>query len=331
MQQGMLSSLLLSSSLLFGAMTASATEMDVAQSQYWLQDQQIQTKVSEFIDYIHYDEVDSLSFSLQRLTFPQQEVARFLLLQTLEQEQAVLTPKLVAFLRKQQQIVPTYQTIRQGDGYELTAPTFDYPAIVNRLLMRWEQDQKILAFILRAERKELVLQTWLTGSEQERQAKETLLLAELDSLSLEAVLHLCAQLTQATVTSWLPSSEVVVRLAQVSEDSETYKMLWRMRADQYSQAELNRLAGLNTPFAMQQMMGAAQNPSLKSQALTLLTQVKPLPEEVKDFLITRMAITEEAPMVARELVKQGHRHWLQDLVSTNQQVSVSSLQQVLGQ
>ena len=50
----------------------------------WLQDTQIQTKVSELLDYAVRDEVDSLKFALDRLALPQQEVVRFQLLEKLE-------------------------------------------------------------------------------------------------------------------------------------------------------------------------------------------------------------------------------------------------------
>lgn len=73
MQQGMLSSLLLSLSLLTLPVAVSAKEMQESVVEQWLQDTQIQTKVSELLEYVVRDEVDSLKFSLDRLAFPQQE------------------------------------------------------------------------------------------------------------------------------------------------------------------------------------------------------------------------------------------------------------------
>jgi hypothetical protein len=57
--------------------------------------------------------------------------------------------------------------------------------------------------------------------------------------------------------------------------------------------------------------------------------VHPLSQEEKDFLVSRMAIADDAPLVARELAKQGHTNWLQELVSDNPQVKSSVIQQVL--
>lgn len=62
MQQGMLSSLLLSLSLLTLPVAVSAKEMQESVVEQWLQDTQIQTKVSELLEYVVRDEVDSLKF-----------------------------------------------------------------------------------------------------------------------------------------------------------------------------------------------------------------------------------------------------------------------------
>ena len=330
MQQGMLSSLLLSMSLVFGSSGAYATEMKPVTAQQWLQDEQINTKVSELLLLVMQDEVETLRFSLQRLALPQQEVARYLLLQKIEHQNISLTPRMAIFIESQSQLVPTYQILERGDGYEFTVPAFNFPVIANRLLQHWKKDQNILAFVIKAEQKELVLQEWLSGSEHQIKAREALLIRELDGLSAEAVDALATQLTQGLVISWLPSTSVVVRLAQVSRDADVYKMLWRMKADSDSQYELQRLANDGDSFSVEQLMNATQNPSLKRQAIEKLTQLHPLPENVKVFLISRMGLAEEASMVAQELVNQGHQSWLHELVSSNRQVKVTSIQKVLS-
>ena len=53
-------------------------------------------------------------------------------------------------------MVPTYQVLERGDGYEFSVPAFNYPAIAHRLLKQWQQDQSTLAFVLEAERGELI-------------------------------------------------------------------------------------------------------------------------------------------------------------------------------
>ncbi|KGY07003.1 hypothetical protein [Vibrio sinaloensis] len=329
MQQGMLSSVLLSA-LLLGAPTVSATEMAPARVEVLLQDEQIHQKVAQLLQYAVEDNIDSLNFALERLSLPQQEVSRYLLLDKIEQQQVVLTPKMALFVEQQKTRVPTYQVLERGDGYEFSVPAFNYPAIASRLLKQWRQDQSTLDFVLQAERGELVLQDWLSGSEYQVQTREALLIRELDSLSPEAVKSITQQFTDSAIVSWLPSSDVMVRLAQVSEDADVYKLVWLMRADFNSQQELTRLAKVGDDFSLQQIMLASQNPSLKEHALKELTRIKPMNQEVKAFLIERMALKDDAPFVAQELARQGYTNWLEELASHNQKVRSSAILNALA-
>ncbi|EOB6680269.1 hypothetical protein [Vibrio vulnificus] len=315
MQHGLLSSLLLSLSLFWMPQIALAKEVLADTVQQWLQDQQVESKVSELLDYALRDKTNELKFSLERLALPQQEVVRYVLLDKLEKNQVILTPRMALFVESQIKRTPAYQVVEKGEGYEFTVPAFNYPAIASRLIKRWKQDQSTLEFILLAEQGKLDLQTWLSGSTNQVQLRESLLLKELDSLSPEALERLVNQLVDKPITTWLPSSSVVVRFAQVSERSDVYHLLWRMKADHNSQAELTRLASMGDEQALQQVMAAALNPSLKEQAIQVLASKHPLSQDVKQFLITRMALPDDAALVAKELSKQGHERWLQEVLS----------------
>ncbi|EGU36837.1 hypothetical protein VII00023_07744 [Vibrio ichthyoenteri ATCC 700023] len=332
MQQGMLSSLLLSIFLALVTPNAVATEMPPERVELWLQSDHMHNKVSELLQHVVEDDLDSLNFSLQRLAFPQQEVARYLLLQKLEQQEMILTPKMAIFVEQQKSMVPTYQILEQGDGYEFSIPAFNFPAIASRLLKRWQQDQSILDFVMQAERQELDLHHWLSeGSDYQRQTREKLLIRELDSLSLEAVNALTRQLTDEVVVSWLPSSEVMVRLAQVSEDPKTYKLVWLMKADHHSQNELSRLAQVGDAFSQQQIMQASNNPNLRQLALQELTRIKPMSEEVKTFLVARMRDSDEASFVADQLAQQGYSAWLSELILSDKKVKRNAIISALSQ
>ncbi|MGF1911211.1 hypothetical protein L4C38_17415 [Vibrio kasasachensis] len=332
MQQGMLSSLLLSLFLALGIPHAMATQMSPERVELWRQSDHMQSKVAELLQYAMEDNIDTLNFSLERLAFPQQEVARYQLLQKLEQQNVILTPKMALFVEQQKAMVPTYQVLERGDGYEFTIPAFNYPAIASRLLKRWKQDQSTLAFVLQAERHELELRTWLTeGSDYQTQTREKLLIRELDSLSLEAVKAITDQFTEEAVVSWLPSAEVMVRLAQVSEDPSVYKLVWLMKANHHSENELLRLGGVADAFAVQQIMQAASNPSLNELAITQLVKIKPMTSSVKNFLIARMGSDDQAPFVVRQLAEQGYSTWLAELASSDARVKRRHIINVISQ
>ncbi len=331
MQQGMLSSVLLSASLLIGVPAVSATEMAPAKVEHLLEDEQIHHKVAELLQYVVEDNTDSLNFALERLSLPQQEVVRFLLLSKFEQQDIILTPKMALFVESQKSMVPTYQILEKGDGYEFSVPAFNYPAIASRLLKRWQQDQSTLDFVLKAERGELNLKQWLSGSDYMVQMRESLLIRELDSLSPKALEYLSTQLTGEAVTSWLPSSAVMVRLAQVSEDSDVYKLLWLMRADFNSYQELSRLAKVADAFSIEQLMLATQNPSLKEQALQELTRIKPLNDDIKTFLVDKMKQRDDASIVANALAHQGYQSWLRELALDNNKIRTNAITNALAQ
>ncbi len=109
-----------------------------------------------------------------------------------------------------------------------------------------------------------------------------------------------------------------------------YDLLWRIRADYYSYAELERLAKEGNEFSLQQLMNSTVNPTLKRHAIGLLSKANPLSPEVKEFLIGKMALSDEATLVARELAQQGHKDWLKELVSGNYRIQVSQIEQVLN-
>ncbi|AQM18222.1 hypothetical protein [Vibrio anguillarum] len=331
MQQGMLSSLLLSLFLFCAWPSAASIEITSDTAQKWLQEEQIRHKSAELLQYAVHDEFDSLRFSLQRLALLPQEAARFLLLQKIEQLDLALTPNMVIFIEEQQALAPTYQVVEKEQGYEFSTPAFDSSAIASRLLKRWRQEQTILDFLVKAERQELVLKTWLSGTQYQVKIRETLLIRELDTLSPSALAVLTEQLTSEPVTGWLPSTQVMVRLAQVSEDPKIYKLLWLMRVDFSIQQELTRLAGVSDEFAIKQIMAASENPSLKVQAIKALVRISPMRPDIRDFLIAKMSINEEVNLVATALVEQGHSRWLKDLLVSNSQVKSRGILQALSQ
>ena len=73
MQHGLLSSLLLSTSLLLSPVgIVNATEMSPHTVESWLENDQVKLKTAELLELVVRDEVNSLRFALERLTFPQQ-------------------------------------------------------------------------------------------------------------------------------------------------------------------------------------------------------------------------------------------------------------------
>ncbi|MGL6316789.1 hypothetical protein [Vibrio sp. WXL103] len=321
---------LLLSSLYVVSSVAQALELSSEQVEAWLADTRLQGRSQELLIQLSDNQVDSVKFSLERLAMPQQEVVRYMLMTEIEQAELVLTQQQASLVDLHREMQPSYHVLEVGDGYEFIAPAFNFPATASRIIKRWEVERDTLNLAQQAEHGSLVLRDYLSGDESQVGQREELLIQELPNLSRQALSLLTDQLLEQRLTTWLPSSKVMVSLAQVSQEQGIYDLLWKMRADSNTKQELLRLADMDSEFAYQQTMLAASNPALTEQALRQLARSKPMPEEVRSFLIARMSIEEEAPIVAGELVAQGYRQWLTELVLENRDIRVKEINSILA-
>ncbi|EJL6523299.1 hypothetical protein RDG66_12580 [Vibrio cholerae] len=328
MQQGWLCLVLL---FLLGLPSyAIGGDITATERELWLAESQTQQKVEELYLLALHNEVDRLQFNLQRISYPAQEVVRFLLLQKFEQGQLILTEELAVFIATQKSQTPNYLIAERGDGYEFSVPAFDYAAIAHRLLKQAQQQQDIVMFVLQAENGELNLREWLSGSLAQSEARQRLLLIELHRLSPQAMERLIGQITTEQVTSWLPSATVMVQLARHSQSHALYQRLWLMKANDEIRQEVARLAAQADAFAKQQLMLAVENPSLKQEALQALVEIRPMSMEVEQFLIEKLGQSENASQVASMLAQSGYQGWLHELVSSNRAVKQQAILAVLN-
>ncbi|TQO79269.1 hypothetical protein FLM06_14975 [Vibrio cholerae] len=328
MQQGWLCLVLL---FLLGLPSyAIGGDITATERELWLAEPQTQQKVEELYLLALHNEVDRLQFNLQRISYPAQEVVRFLLLQKFEQGQLILTEELAVFIAAQKSQTPNYLIAERGDGYEFSVPAFDYAAIAHRLLKQAQQQQDIVMFVLQAENGELNLREWLSGSLAQSEARQRLLLTELHRLSPQAMERLIAQITTEQVTSWLPSAMVMVQFAQRSQSHALYQRLWLMKANDEIRQEVARLGAQADGFAKQQLMLAVENPSLKQEALQALIEIRPMSMEVEQFLIEKLGQSENASQVASMLAQSGYQGWLHELVSSNRAVKQQAILAVLN-
>ncbi|MFO4646656.1 hypothetical protein V5H29_16130 [Vibrio cholerae] len=305
-------------------------DITATERELWLAEPQTQQKAEELYLLALHNEVDRLQFNLQRISYPAQEVVRFLLLQKFEQGQLILTEELAVFIAAQKSQTPNYLIAERGDGYEFSVPAFDYAAIAHRLLKQAQQQQDIVMFVLQAENGELNLREWLPSSLAQSEARQRLLLTELHRLSPQAMERLIAQITTEQVTSWLPSATVMVQLARHSQSHALYQRLWLMKANDEIRQEVARLAAQADAFAKQQLMLAVENPSLKQEALQALVEIRPMSMEVEQFLIEKLGQSENASQVASMLAQSGYQGWLQELVSSNHAVKQQAILAVLN-
>lgn len=339
MRQGLLAFIFLLTIGLFGRFSFAA-EMTQDEVNAWLNDTQVLASVDQAYQYALQDKATQIQDELQSMSLPKQEVVRFLLLKKIEQQKLVLTPRMAILIQSQQHHQPVYQLVENNKDYSVVYPVFNASLIANRLISNWKQDQINIDFIIAAETGELQLDKWLQGDSFQRQQKEALFMQEVDSLSPKALQNLAQQLVGTGVIKWLPSTSVVVKLAQLTEDARLYDLLWKMKVDEESLGEVRRLAQVADPFSIQQIMNATNNPALKPIAIAGLVNIQPMTEQVQTFLVDKLNQHSDGLMVARALSESSHHNWLisvleagqishaQDLLKSVQAESISSISEM---
>lgn len=159
MLQGWLASLLLVFAALLSQPAFASKEMTQQEVNQWISNPIVQQKVTEYMDLVMKDDIDGLKFALNRLALPQQEVARYVLLQEIEQRSIILTPKMAIFVKSQKSLPTTYTMLERGDSYEFSIPAFNYPAISARLIKSWNSDQKLWSSYYKSSEKSLFCET----------------------------------------------------------------------------------------------------------------------------------------------------------------------------
>lgn len=317
MRQGLSAIIFLLSIVLFGPF-AQASEMTQSEVSSWLNNPNAQSSADHLYQLALQDKVPEIQSSLDSTPLPKQEVVRYLLLKKIEDGRLVLSSRLAIFIQSQQTLSPRYQVTESGDGYSVTLPAFNASLVATRLVSDWEQDQTNIDFIIKAENNQLQLASWLQGDAYHIQQKEDLFLKEADSLSLQALQHLSNQLVGNSIVKWLPSTSIVIKLAQLTDDERLYSLLWKMKADEKSIQELQRLAEVGDEFALQQIMNATQNPTIKSIAINHLVGIKPMTTQVQAFLVDKLNHNRDGLMVAQALSSTEHHDWLISLLQSGQ-------------
>lgn len=317
MRQGLSAIIFLLSIVLFGPF-AQASEMTQSEVSSWLNNPNAQSSADHLYQLALQDKVPEIQSSLDSTPLPKQEVVRYLLLKKIEDGRLVLSSRLAIFIQSQQTLSPRYQVTESGDGYSVTLPAFNASLVATRLVSDWEQDQTNIDFIIKAENNQLQLANWLQGDAYHIQQKEDLFLKEADSLSLQALQHLSNQLVGNSIVKWLPSTSIVIKLAQLTDDERLYSLLWKMKADEKSIQELQRLAEVGDEFALQQIMNATQNPTIKSIAINHLVGIKPMTTQVQAFLVDKLNHNRDGLMVAQALSSTEHHDWLISLLQSGQ-------------
>ena len=298
-----------------------ATETTMQEVEQVQSSLQVQNRVSALRQYYETSDFAALETQLTPLPPLQQEAVRSQLIDhaiDYADKPDGLDQAKADWLEAQAARTPAFNVVEQGDGYLVTKSAFHYGAKARSLVLRWQQQLLAQAMVEQAEEGSLQLSQWLTGDIHTQATRRDIFLAQLPELSDMAVDVLAEQFTSDSKLLWLPDNAVIAAVAAASGDDGVYHLLWRRRSDQYSLAELNRLAELAPqPEATEQLMAATINPTLKLQAYRALITLKPLPVATREFLSDKLSEVDDGELVATELARSGYLDWLEQLASVS--------------
>ncbi|PMG82131.1 hypothetical protein BCU83_08070 [Vibrio breoganii] len=303
------------SAMLGSSFAVQAIELSVEDKQQMLSDAQSQESAQRIVSLALSEQSDQANFNLLRIKQPQQEVVRFLAIKSISESAPQYTSDLAVFVDTQRKVAPSLKIVEQGDGFRFVSPAFSYQIMAQRLIDDWKLDDQIIELYVGVENEQLDLRAWLTEHPDLTSQREKLLINNIDTISDEGLAYLVEQITDNSVLSWLPSSDLMVAMATRSNNPELYDIVWKMKADSALSRELERLGQDGSDFSIQQMIVASQNPSLSERSLQLLAKYAPTSQPAEDFLVSRMSNQGDAQVITESIQGYGYNSWFNQWAS----------------
>nr|WP_159063770.1 hypothetical protein [Thaumasiovibrio occultus] len=211
---------------------------------------------------------------------------------------------------------PQFTVQQRGSDYVFSMQAFNYSMLARGVLLSHEQAQKRQQAIADFNEGRTTLAAWLKVSPERYFVRRDILIEHGDQLTDATIKRLVAEFGENyRRLLWLPDNAIIAYLAQRTDDPGLHALLWRRKTDAFSIDELERLAGRGLDdYATQQLMAATENPSLKLSAYQYLARLHPMPPVVESFLLVKLNEIEDGQLVANQLVAQGYRGWVSELV-----------------
>ncbi|WP_025672687.1 hypothetical protein [Salinivibrio socompensis] len=217
------------------------------------------------------------------------------------------------YLTELSQQQPHFLLRHQQDGYWVTTPAFHYAAAARQQLNRYREQQLTHELGMLLSYRQLVIADWIKPDQPGYRQRRDALVAMIDDYETDGLAYLAEQYLNDPTLMWLPDNAILAALAQATHRPALYDRLWRRGTDQYSLDALHALRQrARDGFALQQMMAAADNPSLRGPAIRQLVTLSPLPAPVADFLLSQLSLR-QGQQVAQLLVEAGKDDWLNGL------------------
>lgn len=241
----------------------------------------------------------ALDTFLDSLPSAQSEPLRWWLLQGLSGSERPAAPTRT-WVAAQSKRVPSTLTSQTQDGFLVSLPRYDYPALARRLLQSWQQLDWQGQYGYELAAGKLNLRSIYRWNNPNLERQQSALLAAL----AQAPNPVRLQLAQAVARTplYLPDNRLIYTLLDYTGSSELFFTLWRRPVDDDSLRALALVSRFHEGNAAGELLlSAAAEPGLNSAAMLALGALHPLPDPVRSYLHRELGIGPDGVALAKLL------------------------------
>lgn len=224
-------------------------------------------------------------------------------------------PKLLAWVRSKAAKAPQWLVEGEVNGFLVQQPAYDFVAAAQLVLNHWQQ----LAW--QDNYRQLLTQDGFEFKQlyhrrnHELVPQQQALLAVLDQQPDAVVRREAHRL--ATLNLFLPDNRLLLHLVERTGEPALYQKLWRQPADESSVAALHTIPRFYRGLeASELLIAACRNSELKIPAMHQLSQLSPLPDRARQFLLAELDSRRYGGLLASLLLRVNESSLLTQLANS---------------
>lgn len=260
-------------------------------------------KVADHLPYLEarlkQGQLDALEALLVTLPDPDAEQLRWLLLQSLSPLERPEESVRRWVNAQAQRVAQDFDEITR-DGFLVSLPRHDYPALARNLLQSWQQLDWQAQYSVQLQQGNFVLRSLYRLNNPDVMRQQSALLAALPGAPLPVLQGLARELARSAL--FLPDNQLAYALLSHTGEPELFRALWSRPVDSASLQAVSLVTRFHQGgTAGDLLLAAARIPALNSRAMLTLGGLQPLPVKARDYLQRELGIGPQGVSLSRLL------------------------------
>lgn len=272
----------------------------------------LKDRFNSLLPLLEQGEVEQFVSNLESLPREQYE---YLLVLVSKQAMAMdhIDDKLRHWLIELSQSRPHVLVEQQNDGFVLSEPAFDYPALARAALRGWRVNNQHLTFHRQLSQGQLDVKAIFNSNNPYIDDQQESLVKVLPMQNPKRLHWLERELDDPKV--FFPDNLVIANMAMLNGSEDLYRRLWLRPVDQHSmKAAWWVKQNYPAEHAFELLWIAAQNSELTEHAWQLMAELKPMPKQAETYLVAALASEEMGEVAAQVLAQLTDHNILSRLV-----------------